>query len=888
MPPALSLFLRDDGTLELQPRAAAPRLAGAFARSTGEGFLDALIHGLPLASPPALVALYEHARHVAAEWLKSVRGGNSEPSRYLPSPEEAAAWLGALPPVPGAPIGAERLQAWMRDFMDCLFRHAQREGKDPAEWLSGLGEGWSRLGRLCFHLAENGNDRTGRQPFAFLATFVHQVGSDGKSRHMPLGLALRAYENDRPSLLALLKPLREVAAESPFLAALADSGNIYRPLAWSAREAYDFLQTAPLLQRAHIDLRMVDLWKNQPPRIQLEITADTPSTSEKTPSLQLHSLLHFSAAASMGAYHLTEEELRALMEGDAGLVRFRGEWVQIDREQLRRLMEEWRHALRMHAQGIPLLAGLRYLLGGAKKALPGLPATPEKSEGIVTVRLGKRVANALAHLGRHTPELRLSPALDACLRGYQREGARFLLGVTEAGFGACLADDMGLGKTVQVIAWLSHLRATGMLANCGALIVTPASLLANWQEELLRFAPELDCLVLHPDVLDGETLSGLYRRPERLLARCHVGLTTYGIASRARALAQVPLPALVLDEAQAIKNASSQRSSAIRALKAERRVALTGTPLENSARELWSLGDFLNPGLLGAQSEFASFLAGLGSNYEPLRRLIQPFMLRRMKSDPGIAPELPAKTEAVCYCLLTPEQATLYHREVESLRAVIHEPDPATRLALILPVLTRLKQICNHPAQYLGTGYFDPAASGKMVRLGHLARQIAEEGSSTLVFTQYRSMIEPLHDLLATIFGSPGLTLHGGTPLAERREAVRKFQAPGGPRFFILSLHAAGTGLTLTRATHVIHFDRWWNPAVENQASDRAYRIGQQRPVWIHPFVCRGTLEENIHRMLAGKRDLAEQLLRPGPERQLLALTPEEWIDLVSGSPMRA
>lgn len=886
MLPALSLFLRDDGSLEVQPRSAAPRLAAAFARSTGEGLLDALVYGLPLEAPPALTALYGHARHVASRWLKEARAGSCDPSACLPTPEESAAWLAALPPVHGAALGADMLRGWMRAFLDALFRRAESEGKTPVDWLSALGEGWAQLGRLCFHLAENGSDATGCQPFAFLATFVHRVGQDGQPRHMPLGLALRAYEHDRSALLALLAPLRTAAAASPFLADLVDSGRIYRPLAWSAREAYGFLQCTAALEQAHIDVRMVNLWKTHPPRIQLEITADTRDASEKGSSLQLHSLLHFSAAVAMGAHRLTEEELRELLEGDDGLVRFRGEWVQVNREQLRRLMEEWQSALRMYAQGIPLLAGLRYLLGGRKSALPALPAGGG-NETPVNVRLGERAAAALAAFGKHAPDLHLPADLAACLRDYQREGARFLLGVTEAGFGACLADDMGLGKTVQVIAWLAHLQAAGVLHDCGALIVAPASLLANWQDELARFAPGLRVLVLHPGALgDGEARL-LATDPASLLARCHVALTTYGIASRVRALAQLSLPALVLDEAQAVKNASSQRSAAIRALRAARRVALTGTPLENSARELWSLFDFLNPGLLGTPGEFGSFLTSLGSDYKPLRRLIRPFMLRRMKSDPGLAPELPAKTESVCYCLLTPEQAALYRREVETLQAVIHEPDPSARLSLVLPILTRLKQICNHPAQYLGTGYYDPAASGKMARLGHLARQIAAEGASTLVFTQYRSMIAPLHDYLAEIFGSPGLTMHGGTHLDERQDAVRRFQTPGGPRFFILSLKAAGTGLTLTRATHVIHFDRWWNPAVENQASDRAYRIGQKRPVWIHPLVCRGTLEENIHRMLAGKQNLADELLRHGLERQLLSFSPEELMDLVRGGPQQ-
>ncbi|MBR5330454.1 MAG: DEAD/DEAH box helicase, partial [Akkermansia sp.] len=292
-----------------------------------------------------------------------------------------------------------------------------------------------------------------------------------------------------------------------------------------------------------------------------------------------------------------------------------------------------------------------------------------------------------------------------------------------------------------------------------------------------------------------------------------------------------------------------------------------------------------HPRLAGHGKEFNALVQKMGTDYTPLRRLVRPFMLRRLKTVPGLLPELPPKTEQPAYCLLTPEQTRLYAREVEKLQSIIHEPDPQTRLTLLLPILSHLKQICNHPAQYLGESYYDPAQSGKMTRLGYLARQIAAAGDAALIFTQYRSMMEPLHDFLAGIFGAPGLVLHGGTPIAERQRLVQQFQHPGGPPFFLLSLKAAGTGLTLTRARHVIHFDRWWNPAVENQASDRAYRIGQQNPVIIHPLICRGTIEENIHTMLTRKRDMADKLLSGGLEKLLLHLTPEELLALIGGAP---
>ena len=530
--------------------------------------------------------------------------------------------------------------------------------------------------------------------------------------------------------------------------------------------------------------------------------------------------------------------------------------------------------------GIPLLAGLRYLMGRRSEALPALPP----QEDGMRAALGARLALALSnlHFGDAAPQL--PETLARTLRPYQLEGVRFLVNVTESGFGACLEDDMGLGKTLQVIAWLAHLQGRGVLGESGqgaALIIAPASLLTNWQQELARWAPQLRVVTLHPYALSRQETTLLHTDPAWLLRRAHVALTTYGIATREEMLARVKLPALSLDEAQAIKTPGSQRTRAILRLDAARRVALTGTPVENSLTELRSIFEFLNPGLLGSEKEYNALVRDLGADYTPLRRLVRPFLLRRLKTDPALLPDLPPKTEQPAWCLLTPEQARLYAREVENLRAVIAEPDAKTRLMLILPILGRLKQICNHPAQYLGEAYYDPAASGKFARLGHLARRISSAGEACLVFTQYRSIIPALHDFLEEIFGVPGLTLHGGTPIPERQRIVEAFQTPGAPPFIILSLKAAGTGLTLTRARHVIHFDRWWNPAVENQASDRAHRLGQTQSVIIHPFICTGTIEENIHNMLRRKTAMADALLSTGLEKLLLHLTPEELMQLI-------
>ena len=842
--------------------------------------LDLLRHGLPLGAGAFPAWLRERAQELCMQHLRRLHRGEDVFPQL--TPQQAAAWLEGMPPVYGGAVTAGMLVEWFGSLEAALAWQAERELTTPEKWLESLGEGWQQLGKLCFHLAENGGEGADSHPFAFLATFIHRAGQDGKPRHAPLTMARQVYAGDAAALTALLSPLQQAAAGHAFLNQLINSGDVYKPCAWGPRQAYDFLESQPLLEQAGIETRMVNLWQSRPPRVELEVQLQPAGDTQKpdrAPALNISTLLRFNPRVVLGNYALTEAELEELMAGEDGLIRFRGEWVRLDREKLEKLLNSWRQATRMAAGGIPLLAGLRWLLGKHSQALPNVP--PPDEDGMRAMA-SPALQEALQRLCICQQQPQLPGNLAGILRPYQKEGVQFLLGVTEAGFGACLADDMGLGKTLQVIAWLAHLHATGALNDRAALIVAPASLLTNWQDELRRFAPQLNTLVLHPDMLSRQDADYLQQNPAWLLRRAHVALTTYGMVTRlAELLAAEPLPALVLDEAQAIKNADSQRTRALLQLQAARRVALTGTPVENSLGELRSLFHFLTPGLLGSEKEFNAMVQKMGTDFSPLRRLVRPFMLRRLKTDPNLLPELPPKTEQPAYCLLTPEQTRLYAREVERLQSIIHEPDPQTRLTLLLPILSHLKQICNHPAQYLGESYYDPAQSGKMTRLGYLARQIAAAGDAALIFTQYRSMMEPLHDFLADIFGAPGLVLHGGTPIAERQRLVQQFQHPGGPRFFLLSLKAAGTGLTLTRARHVIHFDRWWNPAVENQASDRAYRIGQQNPVIVHPLICRGTIEENIHAMLTRKRDMADKLLSSGLEKLLLHLSPEEIMKLV-------
>jgi len=881
MQQAIQLFLDEAAQFSLVGDSPPPRLARAFKHSMGAGMLDLLLHGVAQRSSPALIALHGHAQRLSVDYLRSRRQGMDASLR--PSRVSLPAIFESLPPILGSDLSLSILEAGFLSFEQALFAKADAAGISPEDWLAGLSDDWKQLGMLCLHLAENAADDRPDLPFAFMLTFVHQLGSDQQARHLPLALAMRHYAQDKQALMGLLRPLQKVAQSSPFLRELIESGAIYRACAWNARQAYALLELIPQLREAGIESRMVNLWKTLPPKVELELRIkarrEEGEEEDAAPQggLNIHSLLQFMPRVALGNHTLTEEELEELLAGDDGLVRFRGDWVRLDRAHLESLLKTWRQASQMAAGGIPLLVGLRFLLGKRRDAIPELPPIEEG----LRVLADESLERALETLRLGQWELSIDAQLHSTLRPYQREGASFLLNLTEAGFGACLADDMGLGKSIQVIAWLCHLQRMGILEKQGALLVAPASLLDNWRAEIQRFAPHLTCFLLHPAHLSPQDEALLRRDAPALLGRAHVILSSYGVAARhAEALGAVHLPALILDEAQAIKNFDSQRSRAMRRLSAARRVAMSGTPIENSLEELFSLMHFLNPGLLGTPKGFQAMLREMKEDYAPLRRLIRPFILRRLKTDRTLLPDLPPKIEKPHYCYLSEEQARLYAHEVARMQMLIQEPDPQARMALILPQLMRFKQICNHPAQYLGEPHFEPERSGKMMALRELLRGFASRGECCLIFTQYRSMMEALHDMAAEVYARPGLLLHGGTPIAARQGLVDQFQHPDGPPFMLLSLKAAGTGLTLTRAHQVVHFDRWWNPAVERQASDRAHRMGQTRPVTVHPMICRGTLEENVHRMLERKQALADDLLSGGFEKMLLHMDAAELLTL--------
>ena len=584
--------------------------------------------------------------------------------------------------------------------------------------------------------------------------------------------------------------------------------------------------------------------------------ATTTPAGAAAPVFRLEALLSFDWQVTVGGEALTAEEVAALAEAKRPLVRLRGRWVRVNRELLERLR-------RRRGPRITAAEALTAALTG------NLVLDGERVEFHAAGALADLV-DRLARAGRAAVEP--PEGLRATLRPYQRRGLSWLAEMCELGLGGCLADDMGLGKTVQVIALHLHRRPLGAGPT---LVVCPTSLLGNWERELARFAPDVPVRRYH----------GGDRHLEELAAD-EVVLVTYGVVRRDRAmLTEVAWGLVVADEVQHAKNPLSRTARELRAIPAAARVALTGTPVENRLTELWSILDWTTPGLLGPLERFRRSVAVPVERYrdadatERLARVVRPFLLRRRKSDPRIAPELPAKTETDRVVPLTPEQATLYEAVVRETLAKIASSEGIERRGLVLGLLTALKQICNHPAQYLHEAAPLGGRSGKLAALDELLEVILDEGEAALVFSQYVEMCALIRAHLADR-GVPTLFLHGRVPARRREEMVARFQDGGAP-VFLLSLKAGGVGLNLTRATHVVHYDRWWNPAVEDQATDRAYRIGQDRPVQVHRLVTEGTLEDRIAALLASKRGLAEAVVGAG-EAWITELSDAELAELVS------
>ncbi|MDZ4348116.1 MAG: DEAD/DEAH box helicase [Xanthomonadaceae bacterium] len=733
------------------------------------------------------------------------------------------------------------------------------------DFLKSKHPAWNLVGRVHFNLAENRKDPDA--PFAFLATYTSRLSAHGKAQHLALSQAMAEFSGGRKKaqLLSLLQPVQKAAERCAWLAEMVNEGDIYHPLRWGVEEAVRFLRDVQLLQGAGIVVRMPRTWAADRPA-RPKVSA---AVGSKNPSLLgMDALLDFRMAVTLDGEPLTPAEIEALLHAKHGLQWIRGQWVEVERDRLAQLIARFQGIESATADGLPFGQAMRLLAGAALD--DSIPADPGWSEVVA----GEWLAEVLQ--GLRSPEglaaVSPGPALKTTLRPYQQTGVRWLHLLARMGLGACLADDMGLGKTLQVLALLLTLERPRP-----SLLVAPASLLANWQQEAERFAPSLRCLIAHPSEMAQDNLRTLDAEG---LAGTDLVITSYGTLMRLPNLLAMRWHLVVADEAQAIKNPSAKQTRAVKQLKAEARIALTGTPVENRLSDLWSIFDFTHPGLLGSQKTFADFTKST-ADYGPLRTLVRPYILRRMKSDKRIIGDLPDKTEMTAWCALRPAQAALYQRTVKELATRLETTDGIERKGLVLSFLMRFKQICNHPSHWLGDGAWTPEDSGKFSRLAEIAEIIAAKQEKVLVFTQFQETTAPLAAFLGNIFGREGLVLHGGTPVGKRRELVKRFQEDEQYPFFVLSLKAGGTGLNLTAASHVIHFDRWWNPAVENQATDRAWRIGQHRNVLAHKFVCRGTIEERIDEMIRAKQQLAKDVLEGGAEINLTEMSDAQLLDLV-------
>ncbi|MCU0662625.1 MAG: DEAD/DEAH box helicase [Myxococcota bacterium] len=875
------LLVPDDEAAEVES-AVGSRLLESFGRSAGHGLLrlGGAEVGQPL--PPALVYWREFAGIYLTGLCTMPEVERERASVSLPTAAILAELVLSAPLMPGAEYLTREVLCSLWEELGQAFEVEWDESRAEtlAVFLKTLAPVWNVVGRVHFNLAENRKDAD--CPFAFLATYTPKVSAQGKVQHQPLGAALREYSGaaNKDQLLSLLLPVQRAAESCPWLRRMIDEGEIFHPLRWSAEEAVQFLGDAPALERAGVVLRMPATWRaGRPsrPKVTATVGGSPPS------ALGRDALLDFSVELSLDGEVLSAAEVKALLASSSGLSLIRGQWVEVDTERLAATLQRFEEAQRLASDGGLSFGEAMRLLAGAGIA-KGENADPNVAEWS-QVTAGRWLAETLRAL--RSPEglaaVDPGPALRGELREYQQVGLRWLHLLSRLGLGACLADDMGLGKTIQVLSMLLVQRGETRSPRRPTLLVAPASILSNWVAEHQRFAPSLEVFVAHPSALPAAELKQLdWER----LSRYDLVLTTYGTVTRLPVFFAGQWSHVILDEAQAIKNPGAKQTKAVKKLQGHSRIALTGTPVENRLGDLWSIFDFINPGLLGSDTEFTGYAKRLTSvshnPYGPLRELVRPYILRRLKTDKTVISDLPDKTELKAYCSLSRKQAALYQQAVEELSNELAQASGMQRRGLVLSFLMRFKQLCNHPSQWLGDGGYSERDSGKWARLRELAEVIAAKQEKALVFTQFRELCAPLGSFLASVFGRPGLVLHGDTPVQKRGELVRRFQGDESVPFFVLSLKAGGTGLNLTAASHVVHFDRWWNPAVENQATDRAFRIGQTKNVLVHKFICKGTVEEKIDTLIDGKKKLSQALLEGGAEINLTELDDAELIRLVA------
>lgn len=888
--PAGHLYLNDStGSSELLDGKIAQKIQELWNNDYAVGLLRLGLASMPTGLTPSISFWQEFSREFVAQICR--HPDNIETKTKLipvPTQQELTYFLEKAPFMLGGEyLNLDALKNLWHELNQALLRELTSYSFNIQNYFNAYHANWNFVGRVCFHLAENKDNST--YPFAFLATYTTRLAGNSQLQHLPLGKALQEHsgEKNKALLLALLMPIQKAATISSFIKELVDSGSIFKPLAWSAQDAHKFLKGINLFESAGIVVRVPNWWNaKKPNRPQVAIAIG----KNKANSVGIDALLDFDVQLALSnGQTLDETEWQEILAAQEGLIKVKGQWVEVNPTKLKEALTHWKQVQReVEKGGLSFSDGMRLLAGFRESDVS------EKQNDFArdwsAISAGKWLQETLHSL--RNPEISadskffeaLKEYLKAVLRPYQMSGVRWLWLLYNLKLGGCLADDMGLGKTIQVLSLLLLIKHKKK-SSSAHLIVVPASLIGNWQAEVISFAPTLKFFIAHSS---NENLNQF--NPKQL-QNYDVVFTTYSFLHRLPWLSTTEWDVVVLDEAQLIKNAASKQTHAAKALVSKVRFILTGTPIENNLGDLWSLFDFIASGLLGSQKAFSRYGKKLQEQddnnsktnfFAALRSLVQPYILRRMKSDKTIISDLPDKTELNAYCSLSKQQLSLYQKAVSELTEKLEESTGIERRGIVLAYLMRLKQICNHPCQWLGYGDYEANASGKFLRLQELCKTIAAKQEKVLVFTQFREIIPALYKNLTAVFQKEGLILHGSINVKQRSELVHLFQQEQGPPFFILSLKAGGTGLNLTNAAHVIHFDRWWNPAVENQATDRAYRIGQKKNVLVHKFICPGTIEEKIDTLINDKKTLSREILSGGNEILLTELSNEELLKVVS------
>lgn len=698
--------------------------------------------------------------------------------------------------------------------------------------------------KIFFNLVEAKDEEF---PFAFMVTYSEE--NNGVIEHRPLKSAMEKYRDDPKKIVSLIAPIMKIEKESDIIHSLLESGELFYPVGVSEDEAFEFLKSIPLYTSHGIKCRVPNWWKTKSRNFSMTLRF-----GENKAPLSLDVILSVIPEITMENIKYTPEELKSYLELSEGLHFIKNKWVEINHKKIEELLTRYESA----KEGFD---------GSAGSALE-IIRKPEKNG--FSSKEQKEFLKAFSDALRNASSREKSPVpqtFKGLLRPYQKEGYHWLKTMNDLKLGVCLADDMGLGKTVQVLAYLEKIRKEGA-GRC--LLVVPASLIGNWIKEKEKFTPDMPLSLFHgPQKEMGEFLT----------------VTTYGTLRRKSRLNEENWDTIILDEAQTIKNAASAQSKTIHALNGKMKIAMTGTPIENNLGDLYSIMSFIMPGLLGSSTEFKKFVKYMENDeetgYEKLRLMVQPFLMRRLKTDKNIIKDLPEKIETMEYLTVTQKQAVLYRKVTSDLEKKLNEKDGIARKGLVLSTLSSLKQILNHPSQYSGDNAFTPSDSSKFTRLKEIAENIYEKRERLLVFTQYREMCGPIADFLKTIFKSEGLVIHGGVTPAKRTKIVERFsQDDEYVPFMVLSLKAGGVGLNLTSANHVVHFDRWWNPAAENQATDRAFRIGQKKNVQVYKFVTQGTIEEKIDKLISGKTELSESIVTENKAPALTELKDDRLLEI--------